>query len=103
MSVPEAKPKDQPNGQIANLLQKLTDSDRSLRMTLERLQGEHIRATQLQIQVQEKEAQIVASLDVADRVCKHLAQIQEQDKVHQLNKFDKAEFEYNLAIISKLR
>lgn len=102
-SMQDVKPKEQPNPQIAIMLQKLTDSDRSLRMTLERLQGEHIRATQLQISVHEKEQQALTCLEVADRVCAHLARIQQEDKIHQLDKFDRAEFERNCAIIMRLR
>jgi|688.fasta_scaffold2863227_1 hypothetical protein len=69
---------------IQSLYKKLSESDKHLRMTLDRLQQESIRNNQLIVALQEKEAQLISCLEVGDRACKHLAVIQQENDVWKL-------------------
>ena len=88
---------------IQSLYKKLSDSDKHLRMTLDRLQQESFKNNQLIVTLQEKEAQLLSCLEVGDRVCRHLAVIQQEDDVWKLQRFDREQFERNWSVIKHLR
>ena len=60
---------------IEALQHKVAESDKHLRMTLDRLTDEHMKCQRLESILQKKEDQVVSSLEVAERVCTHLLNI----------------------------
>ena len=98
----EQKGQDQ-SEMIQNLHYKLAESDKHLKMTLDRLHQEHQRTQALVIALKQKEAQVVACLEVAERTTEHLSKIQQEDEIWKLGKFDLEEFKKNLAVLIAIR
>lgn len=88
---------------IENLREKMTQTDKHLRMTLDRLTEEHMKCQKLEQLCMIKEKQVVSTLEVADRVSKHLLKIQQEDKLFKLDKFQNEEFEANLSVLRHIR
>ena len=85
------------------LRDKVRETDRHLRLTLDRLTEEHMKCQKLSALVQTKETQVVTILEIADRVCSHLAKIQQEDKLFKLDRFAHEEFDANLSVIRHIR
>ena len=72
-------------------------------MTLDRLTDEHMKCQKLQSMVGIKERQIISTLQVSDKVAKHLSRMQQEDKLWKLDKFANDEFEQNMSVLQQIR
>jgi hypothetical protein len=88
---------------MEQLLDKMKENDKHLRIALTRLQQENIKVNQLQVTLQQREAQLFSCLEVAERVCKHLEQVQHENDVWRLDRFDKEEFQRNYTVIKHIK
>ena len=88
---------------IMTLQDKVAESDKHLRMTLDRLTDQHQKCQKLEALLQTKDNQVISCLEIAERVSKHLARMQQEDKLWKLDKFNHEEFESNMTVLQLIK
>ena len=84
---------------IQSLQVKIGQTDKHLRLTLDRLTEEHIKSQKLHALLQTKENQVVSCLEIAERSSQHLLKVQQENNLFKLDRFANEEFEANLSVL----